>query len=903
MSILKKMSQASVCAFLLAGVSATSVHAQALDPAEAGPTGEITKNPSIRTESPPSYPPLALEKRMEAVVVLDLTIAEDGMMDAVSVQTVTITTEAGEPYVSAVEVEDEFGFAKAALIAGNSLEFNPAEVDGTPVSVQVSYTYRFTLPEVVAPTVVPDTAPPPPRVEDAKPAVINFEGAFVERGTRSEVAAVKITVYKGEGEQAEGYEAVSDDKGRFAFYDLAPGKWTILAEKTGYLPYKTTEMVVDGKVTTTKYYFERGSYNEYDVTIEAERPRKEVSRRSLRGADIEKIPGTLGDPVLVIENLPGVARTLGGDIIVRGSGPTDTRVFIDGTAVPLIYHFGGLKSVFPAKIIESIDFYPGNFSAAYGRGMGGVFDLHLKRLNPDRFHGSIDVSVLDTSVYFEAPITDTLAMGIAGRRSYVDFVLDAVIPDDASIGLISAPRYYDYQFFGNWRPAPAHDIRWLFLGSDDLFELLFDDPARAANAGATSNELSLGTAFQRITGDYRYTPNAQLKNHLKLSAGQDLVNFNVLGFLGAEFNIKSLTMRDTLSYRFNSHVSIDVGLDTEFINSTGTVKLPPPPREGEQTPNMPPDNVLETKFESDNLLFVAPYIEGEIQVAGFTFVPGLRMDYFGLSDSYSVDPRMVVRYDGPSWAVKGGAAVVHQAPDFPDIDEVFGNPDLDLQRAYQYSVGGEWSPLDYIKADVTLFYKDMRNLVTSSDRVIERNGEMVPEKLANDGVGRVYGAEVFLEHTFANNMRGWISYTLSRAERRDRAGEDYRLFDYDQTHILAVVASYILPRNWELGLRWRLVSGNLDTPVVGSVFDNDQDAYTPIYGAVNSGRLPTFHQLDLRVDKTWVFNEWKLSAYLSLINSYNRGNPEAVNYNYDYSEKNYTTGLPILPILGVKGDW
>ncbi len=877
----------------------SSAWAQAADPAESPVVGEITKNPSILKESPPEYPAEALAKRMEATVVLELDIADSGLMDAVSVNTITITSEAGEVY----EGEEDFGFSKAALIAGNLLEFSPAEVNGTPVTVRVSYTYRFKLPPLPPVVVVPDTTPPPPPKEDAKPAVINFEGVFVERGTRSLVPGVKITVYKGKGDDVQGFEAVTDDSGRYAFYDLEAGEWTVLAEKTGYLPYKTTETVVGGKITTTKYYFEKGSYNPYDVTIEAERPRKEVSRRSLRGADIEKIPGTLGDPVLVIENLPGVARTLGGDIVVRGSGPTDTRVFIDGTPVPLIYHFGGLKSVLPANIIESVDFYPGNFSVAYGRGMGGVFDLHLKKLNPDRFHGSIDVSVLDTSLYFEAPITDTLAMGLAGRRSYIDYVLDAVIPDDAPIGLISAPRYYDYQFFGSWRPAPAHDFRWLALGSNDLFKLLFDDPARGANAGATSNSVSLGTAFQRITADYRYTPNAQLKNRLKFSVGRDIVNFDILGFLGAEFNLKTTALRDTLTYRFNKHFSLDAGIDVEFASSTGFVKLPPPPREGEVQPDGPPDNVIESTFNNENYFWGAPFLEGEIRFDGLTLVPGIRVDRFGLTKDWSVDPRLVARYDFNQWAVKAGAAVVHQDPDFPDIDINFGNPDLKLQRAYQYSFGGEWAPWEHIKADLTFFYKDMRNLVTSSSRVVERDGQQVPERLANDGKGRVYGAEVFLEHSFANNMRGWISYTLSRAERRDRPGEDYRLFDFDQTHILAVVGSYVLPRNWEVGIRWRYVSGNLFTPVIGSVFDNDQDRYFQIPGETNSDRLPDFHQLDIRVDKTWVFDTWKLSSYLSLINSYNRGNAEAVNYNFDYTESNFTTGLPVLPILGVKGEW
>ena len=83
----------------------------------------------------------------------------------------------------------------------------------------------------------------------------------------------------------------------------------------------------------------------------------------------------------------------------------------------------------------------------------------------------------------------------------------------------------------------------------------------------------------------------------------------------------------------------------------------------------------------------------------------------------------------------------------------------------------------------------------------------------NGGTGRVYGMELVARHDFTNNFTGWLAYTLSRAERRDSGETEDRLFDFDQTHILTVVGSYLLPRNWQVGGRFRLVSGNPITPV------------------------------------------------------------------------------------------
>src|SRR5690606_25263737 len=113
---------------------------------------------------------------------------------------------------------------------------------------------------------------------------------------------------------------------------------------------------------------------------------------------------------------------------------------------------------------------------------------------------------------------DKAAIAFAGRRSYLDFVLSAAIPDDAGVALTTAPRYYDYQILGNWRPQPSHDFRWLFLGSDDKFALLFDDAVDEVGPGVVqNNDISATTAFQRIIGEYGYTPSPALSNRLRLS--------------------------------------------------------------------------------------------------------------------------------------------------------------------------------------------------------------------------------------------------------------------------------------------------------------------------------------------------------------------------------------------------
>src|SRR5699024_270589 len=130
-----------------------------------------------------------------------------------------------------------------------------------------------------------------------------------------------------------------------------------------------------------------------------------------------------------------------------------------------------------------------------------------------------------------------------------------------------------------------------------------------------------------------------------------------------------------------------------------------------------------------------------------------------------------------------------------------------------YSVGSEWQITDALTFDAEFFYKDLRSLVSPSSLMVETKGGYGPEIYNNGGRGRVIGAEFFLRHKLSNRFFGWLTYTVSRAERKDFGSDKWRRFDNDQTHILSLIASYDLPKNWSVGGRFRLVSGNLYTPI------------------------------------------------------------------------------------------
>jgi TonB family protein len=865
---------------------------------------KLTKVPKQTKFVEADYPKEAIEKGLETDVILLLDINADGKVDAANV------TEPGKPA--------GIGFDEAALIAAQQFEFEPAELDGKKIAVQIGYKYKFRLKpkapppaQAPAPQAAPSaagTAPPPAAAEPAKPtpaAIANFTGVLRERGTRLPLGGMLVTVFRDDGEKALGFEATSDAKGAFTFFDLTPGEWKILIEPPGFYPYRTTETIKAGERIDVVYHVERGSYNPYDVTVTATRPRKEVSRTVITAQELDKVPGTFGDPLAVVQNFAGVARPppLSGLLIIRGSSPQDSKIFVEGAEIPLIYHFGALRTVLPVGVLDSLEFYPGNFSPMYGRATGGVIDIRIKKLQPKKVGGYVDINLFDSGFYLESPLGDKGGFAIAARRSYIDVLLNAAVPSDAPVNLVQAPRYYDYQILGNYRPTPAHDIRLLFFGSDDRLELLFKNPG-ALTAQISNNQLSFSTTFYRSLITYNFIPSENIENSFKISQGRNWLNAS-FGQLEFDLDTYVSQIRDTLRWKLNDHLTLVSGVDMLFSDSNVFVRAPLPPQEGQ--PPGPPDLSNTRTTDRNGVLAWSPavYLEGEVKpVPKLLVLPGLRFDYLALSKDSVFQPRITSRWSvTDKVTLKGGIGLFAQDPTPDEVDPSFGNPALKSEKALHYSAGIEFKPRPYVTLDATGFYKDIYNLVSRTDRTVtDANGQPHALLYDNGGKGRAIGLELVARHDFTNNFSGWLAYTLSRATRQDSGTTTWRLFDYDQTHILTVLGSYQLPRNWQIGGRFRLVSGNPITPVTGAVYSASNDRYYPTYGNVNTARLPLFHQLDVRVDKRWIYQTWILNVYLDVQNVYNRPNTEDFDYNFNFRQSNPQQGLPILPILGIRGE-
>ncbi len=178
----------------------------------------------------------------------------------------------------------------------------------------------------------------------------------------------------------------------------------------------------------------------FGATAAVEAPPREVTRHTIAQAELRTVPGTSGDALRAIEILPGVARTgvEQGDPILRGAAWNESRSFIEGDTVPLLFHFGGVKSAFNSALLERVDLYPGNFSSRFGRATGGILDVRVRDPRRDRWHGLLELSVLDSMALVETPVGPHGGVAVAARRSNVDFFYDLFVPKDA-FRVVAAP--------------------------------------------------------------------------------------------------------------------------------------------------------------------------------------------------------------------------------------------------------------------------------------------------------------------------------------------------------------------------------------------------------------------------------------------------------------------------------
>lgn len=624
---------------------------------------------------------------------------------------------------------------------------------------------------------------------------------------------------------------------------------------------------------------------------------------------------TQNDALRVVMSMPGVGRPSfeGGQVILWGAPADSSRVYIDGVPIPALYHGGGARGVVQDAFFDSIAVIPGGFGVEYGQATGGVV-LLASQTPSDLRHGRLSADVIDASTV--ASHGDRGLRVSAGLRGgYLGDLLHSVA-GEAIAAYIAVPRSLDYQNRADFTTAGGTQWTAFFFGSVDRLELA--PPGEDASRARRSER---SDSFHRMVFRARTHDGAAPVDATAWLGVDDHARRDAVGPYASEANHDATLagLRASYAVRLAAWLRVRAGVEAEAgihrLSRLGSLAVPP--REGDPfvLGQIPPDDVRRDAWTVRSVA-IAPWIEATIALAAgrLLLTPGMRVDATLIEASRAMppvgdtlargtahvllaaQPRVAARMNvTPALAIAASYGLYAMPPDPQDLSAVFGNPRLDGPLSHHATLGvvarafGAWT------VSATGFVRHTQSVAVRPAEIPAAGAALV-----NAGSADSLGVQALLRCAPWHGFNGWIAYTLSRSAVVDPASPGGRLADTDQTHLLSAVAHYVIARGVAVGSRVRVVSGLPRTPVTGHALDVTSGDVQPMFGGVNSDRLPTYVGVDLRVDWQGVLAGKNVSVWLDLLNVTGQASIEDVLYDATYRERRYVTGIPFFADLGAR---
>ncbi len=625
------------------------------------------------------------------------------------------------------------------------------------------------------------------------------------------------------------------------------------------------------------------------IEVTGEGPAEAPGAAKLDRQELQRIPGTGGDVVRALTIMPGVVNLqlpLGyNGVVIRGSSPQDSKIFIDDFEVPVLFHNIGFRAIVPAESIASLDYIPGGFDVAYGRASSGIVNL-TTRAGSDKRTEQAEVSFIDGGVIAQGPLGKATTYLLALRRSTIDFILPAIIPSSVDLSLTTVPRYWDEQLRIDHKLNEHWGLSLSNVGTDDIFELV-----ASKNDSAKDKRFFNRTRFARLTAAARYR-NGEYAANLALSGLLQEFTFEIGRYQFIKAKVAQITPRVEFTRSLKHWAGLaDVvwrlGGESQTSRNGIKIALPIEPREGEPQPAVDPMDTS-TRFDGhvvspDLAAWTAVSANLDPKIRGTL---GVRAEAFLRPGQALLQPRADLAWKLVNhWTARVSGGAFSRPPEYQS--ELLSET-AQAERSKQAIGGLQFEPKDGIRVQGSVYYTDRTQLITHEP----------DNSLGNNGRGTTKGAELLGTYR-GGPWFAWLSYSYSHSTRVDHPGDVRRLFTFDQPHSMNAALSW-KHGNWQLGGRFQLYSGLPYTPPTGAVYDSDRDLYIPIFGPPNSQRAPLHHQLDLRVDHTW-HGALEITGFIDVQNVYMNDSTVTYFYSYDYSKRAAFKSIPIIPSIGIRG--
>jgi hypothetical protein len=705
--------------------------------------------------------------------------------------------------------------------------------------------------------------------------------------------------------------------------------------------------------------FELSSVNIQEIVVSGERNIVESTQTSMIEVPIEQIrtiPALLGevDILKAIQLLPGVQSSEGSSgFYVRGGGPDQNLILLDGVPVYNASHIGGLFSVFNADAIKNVRLTKGGFPARFGGRLSSVLEIDMREGNMKEFKGDATFGLISSKLTLEGPIIkDKTSFIISGRRTYADLLAGPFMPSSTDLTLY----FYDLNAKINHKISKYDRIYLSAYMGNDAFGVDYDPSLAEGQKGEEASgdgTLNFGLGYGNLTSTLRW-------NHLfsdKLFSNTTLT-YSRYSF-NTNFGLTSSQTNENTVINFDYLAGIeDVGgrIDFDYIpNPNHNIKFGTsytyhhffPGEVNQNISIQSPDSILNFTLDTTlnfsgntNVHEMFVYIEDNVTITSRLKANiGLHIGYYSLANNsttnntgladkisdknnLSLQPRVSARYLlNENWSLKGSYAKMEQnihllsnsSVGFPSDIWVPATESVPSQKSEQWAASV--STLLFQGAyELSLegYYKTMSNLITYKAGYSNlESTESWENAVETGGEGEAYGMELFLQKK-KGKTTGWIGYTLSWANRRFdniNFGEWYS-YKYDRRHDFSLVISHKFNDKWDVGATWVYGTGNAITfpqgvytglpqvsPWNGQAFD-----FVESYGNRNSTRLPAYHRLDFGVNKHKKRKKWDSTLSLGAYNVYNRKNPFFAYLAYEDNVRvaKQVSLFPIIPSISYR---
>jgi hypothetical protein len=712
----------------------------------------------------------------------------------------------------------------------------------------------------------------------------------------------------------------SDIDGNYTFSNVKPGFVELAASAVGF-EMKTTE---DFQVTNAKTFFLDISMTPKDVELKevvikpsafTRTEESPLSLRTLEISDIEKNPGGNRDISRVIQALPGVSSTpaFRNDIIVRGGGGNENSFYLDGIEIPNLNHFstqgssGGPVGIINADFIREVGFYSGAFPADKGRTLSSILDMKLLDGNHDKLVARGSIGATDLALTLNGPISKKSTFLVSYRRSYLNFLFNI-------LGLPFLPTYNDFLVKYKMELSEKNQVSILALGSIDKFKLntALKNPNESQSyilSYLPVNEqwsYTIGATYRHFwengytdvilsrnmldNRSYKYYENVETDSNKTY----DYNSTETENKLRVEHNGRSGTFKynfggglEFARYTNNTFQKVYQDGRSDTINYDSKVRMLLWNAFGQVSKNFFGDRLILSLGLRMDATDYTPYMSNLLHQVSPRFSAS-----FGITEKFYLNFNTGRYYQRPPYTSLG----------FRDNSEVLVNKTDELRylSADHFVFGFEYLPNNDTKITLEGFYKNYHDYpfsVKDSINIASKSadyGVFGDEQIISMSKGKAYGLELLVQDKSFYGFNIILSYTFVISKFTDKYN-NFVPSAWDNRNIVNLTVLRSFKKNWDIGAKWRYVGGAPYTPAdlalssIVPAWDARGREY-PDYNQFNSARLKAFHQLDIRVDKTYYFTKWSLNLYVDIQNVYGFKSENAPIYtNLDpYGNKVYS---------------